>query len=290
MDAVLFCSLYNQLGLGTSGSARRESAAGRWFDRTAHALRANGLLAGTVSGLERIGAQIDNRPDCVTGAAAAVDATRRNVGLKKGASQRDKEKAAKEMDQKKKRHKSSESRPAAAQAAPAQPALNLSHEDAQTRLWKRLAEMGIIPYKEEDPNLEAVKPVGHTTHNLFVKDKKSKKMFLITALQDTKIDLKKLTKELGMKQLRMMRMDDAKNSSYVRRGCITALSLYNDVSAQITPVWDSKLLDQAMLRICAGCEDPSDHSQHNVVDIPLAKLQQLMSESGHSEIIFSDFA
>ena len=31
----------------------------------------------------------------------------------------------------------------------------------------------------------------------------------------------------------------------------------------------------------AGCEDPLDHSQHNVVDIAPAQLDELLKESGH---------
>ena len=48
----------------------------------------------------------------------------------------------------------------------------------------------MTPYKEEDPDLSVEKPVGHDTHNLFVKDKKKKKYFLIMARQSAKINLK----------------------------------------------------------------------------------------------------
>ena len=40
-----------------------------------------------------------------------------------------------------------------------------------------------------------------------------------------------------------------------------------------------------MLKHCMlvpiGCEDPKDHSQHNVVDISPAQLDVLLKESGH---------
>ena len=33
--------------------------------------------------------------------------------------------------------------------------------------------------------------------------------------------------------------------------------------------------------VLTGCEDPLDHSQHNVVDIAPAQLDVLLKESGH---------
>ena len=57
-------------------------------------------------------------------------------------------------------------------------------------LWDRSKAMGLTPYREENPNVSAQKPEGHDTHNLFVKDKKKKKHFLIMARQNAKINLK----------------------------------------------------------------------------------------------------
>eukprot|EP00941_MAST-03F_sp_MAST-3F-sp1_P002791 g2791.t1 len=295
-DIALFCALYNPLALASTNSMRQESATGRWFNRVARVLHEKQLLSGNISGLDRIGSQIDLRPNCVIGAGRAVDATRRNKGVKKGASQRDREKASKETkgDAKKQKKAAKEPKESGETSANGKTSaavdtpLQLTQDEARDRLWSRLAKMGVIPYREVDPVLDVVKPVGHDTHNLFVKDKKSKKMFLITAKQSSKIDLKTLTKTLGMKQLRMMRLDDKKNYTFIRKGCITSLSLYNDVTADITPVFDSKLFELNSLRICAGCEDPADHSQHNVVDVTMEQILTLLAESGHAAPIQVD--
>ena len=50
--------------------------------------------------------------------------------------------------------------------------------------------MGVTPYQDKNPDFSAEKPVGHSTHNLFVKDKKKKKHFLIMGRQNAEINLK----------------------------------------------------------------------------------------------------
>ena len=57
-------------------------------------------------------------------------------------------------------------------------------------LWERLKAMGVTPYKDKNPDFSAERPVGHSTHNLFVKDKKKKKHFLIMGRQNAEINLK----------------------------------------------------------------------------------------------------
>ena len=44
-------------------------------------------------------------------------------------------------------------------------------------------------------------------------------------------------------------------------GCVTILALYNDTAAKVTPVIDKALMEMEALTICAGCDDPRDHSQ-----------------------------
>jgi hypothetical protein len=79
----------------------------------------------------------------------------------------------------------------------------------QANIVAVLAEVGVAaPVGETGVDLQAERPVGHSTHNLFVKDKKSKKLFMICHRQSAKCDLKTLSKELGVKELRMARVSD----------------------------------------------------------------------------------
>ena len=234
----------------------------------------------------RIGDQIDRRPISTLVASACDRSRLLNEGVKKKKSQRDleKEKKAKKksVPEKPKEEKKVES----TKADP----LSLGHNEARDRLWKRLKSAGITPYREKEPDLEAERPVGHSTHNLFLKAKETKKKYfyvLVTVKQDTHVNLKELQKTLKVKSLRMAK---DKSAMCLDHGCITVLQLYNDTAAQIVPIIENSLMKEKTLRICAGCEDPLDHSQHNVVDIPPSEILKLLQESGHGDTVkFMDF-
>lgn len=176
----------------------------------------------------------------------------------------------------------------AEQVVPPQEPLKLTDAEAKERLWDYLKSIGCTPYKEDNVDLNAKRPVGHSTHNLFVKDKKSKGLYLISMRQGVQADLKKLAKGIeGVKEFRMS--SGGKEQFCVESGCITLCSLYNNVQGTVTPVIDSGLLNSTeKLRICAGCSDALDHSQHNVVDITMKQLQELMKVSSTPEPIVVD--
>ena len=166
--------------------------------------------------------------------------------------------------------------------------LELPTAEAKERLWSYLTSLGCKPYGEKDVDLEAKRPVGHSTHNLFVKDKKSKRLFLIATRQSVNVDLKKIAKAVdGVKEFRMS--SDMKSAFSVDSGCITLLSLYNNVQGTVTPIIDSALWTSTeKLRICSGCSDALDHSQHNVVDIAMQQVKDLMKASNTPEPIILD--
>ena len=57
-------------------------------------------------------------------------------------------------------------------------------------------------------------------------------------------------------------------------GCITCLSLfYDEADVPVQWVVDEQLLKTETWRVCAGCKDPLDHTQHNTTDISLDQLQ-----------------
>uniref|UniRef100_A0A7S3PPT1 YbaK/aminoacyl-tRNA synthetase-associated domain-containing protein n=1 Tax=Aplanochytrium stocchinoi TaxID=215587 RepID=A0A7S3PPT1_9STRA len=235
-------------------------------------------------GEKRIGSQIDCFPNSITVRQNADVAKEINLGYKKKQTQREMEKAAKEQG-KEATTPSSETE----EAAPITIAqLGLVQEAAQKRLWDKLASMDVTPYKEENVDLDAKRPVGHSTHNLLVKDKKSKQLYLIATRQSVNANLKDLAKKLNAKELRLAR--SSKECLCIDNGCITLLSLYNN-SGEVVPVIDSKLLTDGgqKLRICSGCTNPQDHSQHNVVDVTAAVVKDILKESNTSGPIYIDF-
>lgn len=68
-------------------------------------------------------------------------------------------------------------------------------------------------------------------------------------------------------------------------GCITALTLIKDPVGAVSWVLDEALAEDGNLTICAGCGDPLDHSQHQVVDIPHAQLLEMLGETGHNPMM-----
>eukprot|EP01003_Olkasia_polycarbonata_P003808 NODE_264_length_1082_cov_218.129719_g223_i0.p1 GENE.NODE_264_length_1082_cov_218.129719_g223_i0~~NODE_264_length_1082_cov_218.129719_g223_i0.p1 ORF type:complete len:319 (+),score=68.32 NODE_264_length_1082_cov_218.129719_g223_i0:66-1022(+) len=157
----------------------------------------------------------------------------------------------------------------------------------ENKVLKLLGEMGIHARKEEnvDPNVK--RPVGHHTHNLVVKDKKKNAVFVVTLRQEVHCDMKDLTKRLGMKELRLATADVVKELLGVDKGCITSLSMANATPGSVTWVVDEGVLELPSLRICSGCTNPLDHTQHQVVDITPAQLLTLLGKHEPMKLKFA---
>lgn len=94
---------------------------------------------------------------------------------------------------------------------------------------------------EEGADIKAALPGGHSK-NLFLKDKKGK-LFLVSALANTKIQLNRLHKVLGCARLSFGRAELMQQTLGVTPGSVTAFALLNDNNAQITFVVDVALLE-----------------------------------------------
>lgn len=94
---------------------------------------------------------------------------------------------------------------------------------------------------EEGRGFKHMMPGGHTK-NLFLRDKKEKQ-WLITALWDTKIDLKKLEPVLGATRLSFGSPDRLLRVLGVTPGSVTPLALVNDLERQVKMVLDAALFN-----------------------------------------------
>jgi Ala-tRNA(Pro) deacylase len=92
---------------------------------------------------------------------------------------------------------------------------------------------------EEGLELKAAIPGAHTK-NLFLKDKKGR-LWLISARQDTVIDLKAAPKRIGSDRLSFGNEALMWETLGVRPGSVTALGLINDVDRRVTFVLDRRL-------------------------------------------------
>lgn len=94
---------------------------------------------------------------------------------------------------------------------------------------------------EEGVELKAALPGVHTK-NLFLKDKKGR-LWLISAAQDTVIDLKRAHRPMGSDRLSFGNEALMWETLGVRPGSVTALGLINDTDRRVTFVLDRRLWD-----------------------------------------------
>ena len=94
---------------------------------------------------------------------------------------------------------------------------------------------------EEGLDLKADLPGAHTK-NLFLKDHKGR-LWLISARQDTVIDLKRAAAAMGSGRLSFGNETLMFDTLGVRPGSVTALGLINDTDRRVTFVLDRRLWD-----------------------------------------------
>jgi Ala-tRNA(Pro) deacylase len=94
---------------------------------------------------------------------------------------------------------------------------------------------------EDGLELKAAMPGAHTK-NLFLKDKKGR-LWLISARQDTVVDLKRAPKTIGSDRLSFGHEGLLYETLGVRGGSVTALGLINDPDGRVTFVLDKALWD-----------------------------------------------
>ena len=92
---------------------------------------------------------------------------------------------------------------------------------------------------DEGLELKAAMPGAHTK-NLFLKDKKGR-LWLISARQDTVIDLKAAPARMGSDRLSFGNEALMWETLGVRPGSVTALGLINDIDHRVTFVLDQRL-------------------------------------------------
>ena len=93
---------------------------------------------------------------------------------------------------------------------------------------------------EEGPQIKAALPGGHTK-NLFLKDAKDR-LWLVTALGETAIDLKRLHRVIGAARLSFGSAALMAETLGVTPGSVTPFGLINDAGRRVSLVVDAALL------------------------------------------------
>jgi Ala-tRNA(Pro) deacylase len=118
------------------------------------------------------------------------------------------------------------------------------------QLFVRLDQLGIAHRTVEHPPVFTVEEAkalrgnlpGHHIKNLFLRNKKEE-MWLVVALEDRAIDLKRLGDVLGAGRLSFGSADRLKRYLGVEPGSVTPLSLANDEARAVQLVLDRGVVD-----------------------------------------------
>jgi hypothetical protein len=144
----------------------------------------------------------------------------------------------------------------------------------------KLAELGLSSDDVQAATME--EEIASWCTSLFVKCKKTKKHFMITSRPGVKVDLKKVAKQIGAKELRIAQDKAALGFTSDYTGCLTAMSVLGDREGAVASVLDKQILDLGNdCRMCSGCDDFRDHTQHHISSVPPAMLLQMLEDSGH---------
>jgi Ala-tRNA(Pro) deacylase len=118
------------------------------------------------------------------------------------------------------------------------------------QLFARLDQLGIAHRTVEHPPVFTVEEAkalrgnlpGHHIKNLFLRNKKEA-MWLVVALEDRAIDLKRLGEVLGAGRLSFGSADRLKRTLGVEPGSVTPLALVNDEARAVQLVLDRGVAD-----------------------------------------------
>jgi Ala-tRNA(Pro) deacylase len=149
------------------------------------------------------------------------------------------------------------------------------------QLFARLEQLGIAQRSVEHPAVFTVEQAkalrgdlpGHHIKNLFLRNKKEE-MWLVVALEDRAIDLKRLGEALGAGRLSFGSAERLKRHLGVEPGSVTPLALINDASRSVQLALDRGLI---------GSEPVNVHPLVNTMTTALAApdLLRFFAATGH---------
>lgn len=110
-------------------------------------------------------------------------------------------------------------------------------------------------YTMEDMERIGLDKLGTICKNLFIRDAKGKRHFLITAHNDTRINLKELGESLGAGKVSFASAERLEKYLGVTAGCVSPFGVLNDAEHVVTVVLDKKLVGNPRLGV-----HPNEHN------------------------------
>jgi Ala-tRNA(Pro) deacylase len=150
------------------------------------------------------------------------------------------------------------------------------------QLFDRLAGLGIVHRTVEHEAVFTVEQAkqhrgvlpGHHIKNLFLRNKKEE-MWLVVALEDRAIDLKRLGEMLGAGRLSFGSLERLKTWLGVEPGSVTPFAVINDTQHKVTLVLDRGLAEGGPINA-----HPLTNTMTSALSLP--DLQRFFAATGHA--------
>ena len=136
-------------------------------------------------------------------------------------------------------------------------------------------------YTMEEMQAEGLDKIGKICKNLFIRDQKGKRHFLITADNDTRINLKEIGAKLDAGKVSFASAERLEKYLGVTAGCVSPLGILNDENHEVTVVLDKKLENCEKLGV-----HPNEHDA--TVWLSFSQIKDIISSQGN-ELKVLDF-
>lgn len=158
--------------------------------------------------------------------------------------------------------------------------------EQKERVLKVLKEMGVAFEMEEHPPVFTIDEMdqigisdrGLVVKNLFLRDAKGKRHFLVVLHKDKQADLKKIQEVIGCTKLSFASEDRLKNHLNLTKGSVTPLGVINDETCCVEVLMDADLLGARRLGV-----HPNDNRA--TVWISYEDLVKIITEHGNNIIM-----
>lgn len=155
--------------------------------------------------------------------------------------------------------------------------------DKQEMVYQRLEELKVeysvtkhsAVYTIEEMEAQGIHREGDVVKNLFLRDAKGKRHFLIVLDKDKKADLEGIRQQVGSTALSFASEERLEKYLRLSKGAVSPLGLLNDNEVMVEVFFDKALVGKEKLGV-----HPNDNTA--TVWISFDSLKRVLEESGHS--------
>lgn len=133
-------------------------------------------------------------------------------------------------------------------------------------------------YTMEEMDAAGITAKGTVCKNLFLRDSKGKRHFLVTAPENKRVDLKQLAEKIGSTRLSFGSAERLAKYLGVQQGSVSPLGILNDESQSVVFVADEDLKNDPAVGV-----HPNDNTA--TIWLKFSDLQKLIQDHGNS-IVF----